>query len=155
MEKQSQNGMYISVEIQSLMRQYRTGGDSDRPMSYMDVVRGMSMSHQTWYRLEERKMEICSWDVWQEIYTALTAAGLMDPDDPQYMPPDRMRELLRKVDPSRFGQTEAREVSARMAQRDRLKPSQGVSADALDAIMASDMCAECKVKAYTIIKSNS
>lgn len=121
----------ITPYLRERMLTYRTGGDSDRPMSYVDVVKGLGISHQTWYRLETGLTVNCSWDTWAPIYKCLITNGLLDPNDVSLMPPDLLRE--NHADKRGFGQL----IDTILAE-----------------IMGSDMCAECKVKAYSIISKH-
>lgn len=137
--KKNQNscGMIITNYIRERMETYRTGGDSDQPLSYMEVVQGLGISHQTWFRLETGKITNCSWDTWTQIYNLLVRNELIDPNDIRLMPPEILRQKLLKND------LKSEQINSFYLT--------SLFSDIFSEIMLSDMCDSCKVKAYKII----
>ena len=92
--KATNEGIYINREIALQMELFRTGGPgSVRPMSYREVGEKVGVSHTKWHHLETMREDFIDWGVWAKIYAALAGRGmdgeepLIDPDDPELMPP--------------------------------------------------------------------
>ena len=146
-------GFELNDFIREQMKVYR---ETIVKKSLRDVVDGLNMSHMTWSRLERGIDTSASWDSWNEIYRVLSQANLIDKNDIELMSPDRMREILmtmKKDNPSIFSIGNNNDIKQAAIGTGATVQTGGSFDDVIDAIMSSDMCDGCKVKAFNIIKS--
>ena len=147
MENYKIRGFQLTPELQKAMKTYREKhGDSLR-----SVVNGKNLSHMAWNRAE--KTGSASWESWSEIYKLLLSAGLIDGNDVDIMPIEKLRDLLKKY-------MAGEKQPALVGNNNNINQSavgdhavNNVAADdVIDRVMGSDMCDKCKIIAYNLIK---
>ena len=147
MENYKIRGFQLTSELQKAMKTYREKhGDSLR-----SVVNGKNLSHMTWKRVENG--DHASWESWSEICKLLLSDGLINGNDVDIMPIEKLRDLLKKY-------IAGEKQSVLVGNNNNINQSEvgdhavnNVAADdVVDKVMGSDMCDKCKIIAYKIIK---
>lgn len=91
------DGIEITDYLREQMRMYRTGGDSDQPLSLREIALKVGISHSKWNQAETGKLTFCSWETWAYIYKVLVEEELIDPNDIELMPPAVLYEYTKKL----------------------------------------------------------
>ncbi len=150
-------GFELTDKLRQAMSRYRTSTQTDngKPLSFRQAISGLNMTPMTWYNIESGKVPCASWDSWEDIYRLLLSAKLIDENDVEIMPMGHMRKTILKL-------REKLQSAVNVGDNNNIKQAAigtnatvqtGGSFDGvIDAIMSSDMCDGCKIKAYNLIK---
>jgi len=141
-------GIELTDEIRQAMRKYR---EINGNIGLRSACNQTTLNHMTWKRVENG--DHASWESWAEIYKLLLSAGLIDGNDVDIMPIEKLRDLLKKY-------MAGEKQSVLVGNNNNINQSavgdhavNNVAADdVVDRVMGSDMCDKCKIIAYKLIK---
>lgn len=154
------DGIEITSYIREQMRVYRTGGDSDQPMSLREVSLKVGISHSKWDQAESGRMTFCSWETWSYIYKVLVKEKLIDPEEIELMPPavlyEYTKKLLRERKQSDGNINNGINNGVIGDQANQIKSTDNKDLDEfknmlISDIAGSDMCSDCRKKAVKLI----
>lgn len=154
------DGIEITSYIREQMRMYRTGGDSDQPMSLREVSLKVGISHSKWDQAESGKLTFCSWETWASIYKVLTREKLLDPNDIELMPPavlyEYTKKLLREQKQSDGNINNGINNGVIGDNNKQVKAEENKNLDefkneVVSNIAGSDMCSDCRKKAVKLV----
>lgn len=159
MFKTTADGIFFDDYLRECLETYRTG-NSDQPMTFREVSAKTGISFSKWNHLETGKETFVSWGLWELIYKALVTGAfgdgpVIDPDDVDLMPPTVLREKLKAMKQSTVSVGDHNDIKQAAIGTGATVQTGGSFDGVIDAIMSSDMCDGCKIKAYNLIKRAS
>lgn len=149
------DGIEITNYIREQMRFYRTGGNSNQPLSLREIALKVGISHSKWNQTESGRLFFCSWETWECIYKVLIEEKLLDPADIELMPPSILfeytKKLIRKQKQSNEINNDDKDDSTKQIKTDKKKYLNKFKNEAISNIAGSDMCSDCRKKAVKLV----
>ena len=140
MEKNTEiRGVKIDKEVLTMVEK-----SADRAGSFRKLAIALHLNPTSISRwrgtIKGKSVDCIDWPVWENLWQFMVKEKILPADDTKYIPPSVMRQ---KLD----------EYQRRI---EKLDKENGLSMSdfgkLIDKILTSDMCSECKIKAYNILK---